>query len=113
MKLKQLFIPLTGLALISLASPSYADSPIYTDDKVFPGSQCQPVDGLETDVLRGPGYIYHNASPNKKLLVTCPILRDNIGNIYSESQPLGEISAFGLTVPPVSLANPSSALFPA
>jgi hypothetical protein len=75
MKLTQLSLPLTGLALISLASPSYADR----DYKVHPGSQCQPSDGLEVgNFLRGPGFIY-NTNPNQRLLVTCPVLRDRIG----------------------------------
>lgn len=43
MKLKQLFMPLTGLALISLAGPSYP----YYDSKFQPGSACKPSEGTQ------------------------------------------------------------------
>jgi hypothetical protein len=39
MKLKRLFLPLIGLALVSLAAPSYA---VGYDYKTFPGAACQP-----------------------------------------------------------------------
>jgi hypothetical protein len=74
---------ITGLALISLASPSYAagggeGAGGVGDYKLHPGSKCQPSLGSESgDVIRGPGFIY-NTNPNKTLSVTCPILRDNI-----------------------------------
>jgi hypothetical protein len=50
MKLKQLFIPLTGLALISLASPSYAgdNQGFGWDYKTLPGAACQPHIGAQT-----------------------------------------------------------------
>lgn len=46
MKLKQLFMPLSGLPLISLASPGYAgDKGPGWDYKTYPGSACQPTLG--------------------------------------------------------------------
>lgn len=70
MKLNQFLIPLTSLALISIASPSYA-----TDYKVYPGSACQP--SLNTDSFRKDMVGIINLS-SQTMFVNCPIVRDRI-----------------------------------
>jgi hypothetical protein len=73
MGLKQLFLLLAGLGLLSLASPGYA-----FDYKTYPGSLCQPSSGHEAvDFIRGPGFIY-NTNVQQPRLVTCPITRDRV-----------------------------------
>lgn len=71
MKLNQFLIPLTSLALISIASPSYA-----RDYKVYPGSSCQP--GLNTDSFRSEMVGMTNTSTTQTMFVNCPIVRDRI-----------------------------------
>jgi hypothetical protein len=71
MKLNQFLIPLTSLALISIASPSYA-----TDYKVYPGSACQPA--LSTDSFRTEMIGITNTSTTQTVSVNCPIVRDRI-----------------------------------
>jgi hypothetical protein len=72
MKLKQVFLPLIGLALVAFASQGAA-----YDYKVHPGSQCQATVGAEAIYFdRGAGgFIFNNSQFD--LRVECPILRDN------------------------------------
>jgi hypothetical protein len=70
MKLKHLFIPLTGLALISLASPSYA-----VDYKVYPGAGCQPRTGGQAGSFTTDETGFTNTS-TQLLSVACPLVRD-------------------------------------
>ncbi|MGH8656001.1 MAG: hypothetical protein ACREYE_29170 [Gammaproteobacteria bacterium] len=75
MKLKHLFIPLTGLALISLASPSNAAG---WDYKVFPGAACQPQDRAFGGDLRTLEYGDITNYNTSSRVVICPIVRDAI-----------------------------------
>lgn len=70
MKLKHLFIPLTGLALISLANPSYA-----ADYKIYPGAGCQPGFGGEAGSFETFGTHIRNTSTQPQV-VTCPLVRE-------------------------------------
>lgn len=72
MKLNRLFIPLTGLALLALASASFA-----TDYKVYPGAGCQPVSGTEARLfVTNPTGITNIGSVDS--FVACPVVRDRI-----------------------------------
>lgn len=90
MKLKQLFMPLTGLALISLASPSYA-----YDYKFQPGSACKPQEGTQVgDFLYPLGAIFNRSASRR--LVVCPIVRDSVSQAVLDS---------GVTVQSVGVNN--------
>jgi hypothetical protein len=72
MKLKHLFMPLAGLALISLASPSYA-----YDYKFQTGSACKPQEGTQVgDFIYPLGAIF-NLSTSPRIVI-CPIVRDSV-----------------------------------
>lgn len=78
MKLKHLFIPLTGLALTSLASPSYAgDNGPGWDYKTHNGSQCQSGSGSQVGDFTFDGNGIWNINPSYRS-VTCPIVRDSV-----------------------------------
>jgi hypothetical protein len=80
MKLKQMFMPLTGLALISLASPSYAgDKGPGWDYKTYPGSACQPNLGSYAGDFQTDYTGISNTNPDASQIrkVTCPIVRDS------------------------------------
>jgi hypothetical protein len=79
MKLKQLFIPLTGLALISLASPSYAgdNQGIGWDYKTQPGAACQPHIGAQAGDFERYTNSIRNASDTDHRVI-CPIVRDTV-----------------------------------
>jgi len=70
MKLKHLFMPLTGLAFISLASPSYA-----FDYKVYPGAGCQPSTSGQAFRADSTGFTNTSTGPET---VVCPIVRDRV-----------------------------------
>jgi hypothetical protein len=72
MKCKQLFIPLTGLALLALVSASFA-----TDYKVYPGAACQPTYGAEADYFYLDSTGITNVGPVPSI-VTCPVVRDRV-----------------------------------
>ena len=76
---KRWWLPLTGFALISLATPWHAYGAEF-DYKIHPGSICQPSVGAEAVVfIRGPGFIYHtDVTAEQPLTVTCPFIRDRV-----------------------------------
>jgi hypothetical protein len=78
MKLNQFIIPLTGLALISLASPSHAgDLGPGWDYKGQPGAACQPLLGAQAaDFDRYPHYIQNVSNIGRTVI--CPIVRDSV-----------------------------------
>jgi hypothetical protein len=71
------WLPLTGFAFISLASPW----PAYSFDyKIHPGSLCQPfVHDPAGPFFRSAGFIFHdNVNAVRLPTVTCPIIRDRV-----------------------------------
>jgi hypothetical protein len=71
MRLKQLFLLLAGLMLISL--PSYA-----YDYKIYPGALCQPIDGAQVgDLFKNLGFVL-NRNGQQPRGVSCPIIRDRV-----------------------------------
>lgn len=65
----------TALA-VALASASAAHA---ADAKVYPSDACQALDGREDGALTHYASVLRNESTSSKN-VTCPIVRDNIGN---------------------------------
>ena len=72
MKLKHLFGPLIGLAVISLPNPSIA-----TDYKIYPGAGCQPAFGGQAGSFEMLGTYIKNTSTEARV-VTCPLVREYI-----------------------------------
>ena len=72
MKLKHLFGPLIGIALISLANPGSA-----TDYKIYPGAGCQPAFGADAGSFEMLGTHIKNTSTEARV-VTCPLVREYI-----------------------------------
>ena len=77
------WLPLTGFALISLASPWHAYG---FDYKIYRFSLQTSTGDTAVITERGPGYIYHTqvrpiGQPQVLLTVTCPIIRDRVPHL--------------------------------
>lgn len=92
MKLKQWFIPLTGLVLFALASASFA-----TDYKVYPGSGCQPTHGEEADYFYRDSSGITNVGPVPSI-ITCPVVRDRVPAPTALDPGMRVASAYGATL---------------
>jgi hypothetical protein len=83
MNLKQLFMTLAGLALISLAESSYADT---WDYKGHGGAACHQVNsGMDNYFNRGSNFIYYTGFNSSNAGVICPIVRDSA---FAPTEPL-------------------------
>ena len=78
LKRKLSYMPLTGLALISLASSSYAgDFGFGWDYKTIPGAACQPQIGAQAGNFERFPHSILNVSRTASTVI-CPIVRDTV-----------------------------------